>query len=147
MPAKKSPFSGISLSEQVIPDRTTGRDQRLFQETTRQPSGQEVSPPTIQQSDQPTSQEAGSDATPPANQPNGQHVGKPKSPRQSYPKRTYHLNPETVTLLEDMQRTLKRRYGVKRSLMEEIVEIAVAHLNEDFENNQQGSYLVSKLTS
>jgi hypothetical protein len=135
MTAKKSPFAGISLSEQVIPERTTGRDQRLFQGSGRQPANQptsqEVSTPTIQPADQPTSQQA----------------SKPKSPRQSYPKRTYHLNPDTVTLLEDMQRALKRQHGVKRPLIEEIVEIAVAHLNDDFERNQQASHLVSKLTS
>ncbi len=67
--------------------------------------------------------------------------------RQSYPKRTYHLNPATITLLEDMQRALKRTYGVKRPLMEEIVEIAVAHLNTDLEKNQHASHLVSKLNS
>ncbi|MGI8507835.1 MAG: hypothetical protein ACR2MQ_00755, partial [Gemmatimonadaceae bacterium] len=91
MAAKKSPFAGMNLSEQVIPERGVGRDQRLFQGSARQPANQ----PTGQEVDGPDSQPG----------------GKPKSARQSYPKRTYHLNPETVTLLEDMQRTLKRTYG------------------------------------
>ncbi|MGI8405272.1 MAG: hypothetical protein ACR2OE_11015 [Thermomicrobiales bacterium] len=135
MAAKKSPFAGMNLSEQVIPERSVGRDQRLFQGSARQPANH----PTSQTIDQSDSQ--------PVDQPTSQQVSKPKSARQSYPKRTYHLNPETVTLLEDMQRTLKRTYGVKRPLMEEIVEIAVAHLNADLEENQRASHLVSKLTS
>ncbi len=135
MAAKKSPFAGINLSEQVIPERAVGRDQRLFQGSARQPANQ----PTSQEFDLPTTQ--------PADQPTSQPAGKPKSPRQSYPKRTYHLNPATVTLLEDMQRALKRQHGVKRPLIEEIVEIAVAHLNDDFEKEQRTSHLVSKLTS
>jgi len=135
MPSKKSPFAGISLSEQVIPERVTGRDQRLFRESARQPASQ----PTSEQANTPDVEQA----NPLASQP----AGKPKSLRQSYPKRTYHLNPGTVTLLEDMQLALRRKYGVKRPLMEEIVEIAVTHLNDDFEKNQQASHLVSKLTS
>ncbi len=125
----------MNLSEQVIPERGVGRDQRLFQGSARQPANQ------------PTSQEVDGPGPQPVDQPASQPVGKPKSARQSYPKRTYHLNPETVTLLEDMQRALKRTYGVKRPLMEEIVEIAVAYLNTDLGENQQTSHLVSKLTS
>ncbi len=135
MAAKKSPFAGMNLSEQVLPEHSVGRDQRLFQEAARQPASQ------------PASQEASHSDSQPVEKPNSQPVSKPKSPRQSYPKRTYHLEPDAVTLLEDMQHALRRKYGVKRPLMEEIVEIAVKHLNDDFEKNQQASYLVGKLTS
>ncbi len=135
MAAKKSPFAGINLSEQVIPERNVGRDQRLFQESARQ------------QANHPASQESSHSDSQPVKKPTSQPASKPRSPRQSYPKRTYHLNSDTVTLLEDMQHALRREYGVKRPLIEEIVEIAVAHLNDDFEKNQQASHLVSKLTS
>ncbi len=135
MAAKKSPFAGMILSEQVLPERSVGRDQRLFQESSRQ------------QANQPTSQEASRSDSQPVEKPTSQPAGKPKSPRQSYPKRTYHLDPDTVTLLEDMQHALRRKYGVKRPLIEEIVEIAVKHLSDDFEQNQQASHLVGKLTS
>ncbi len=135
MAAKKSPFAGMNLSEQVLPERSVGRDQRLFQESSRQ------------QANQPTSQEASHSDSQPVEKPTSQPAGKPKSPRQSYPKRTYHLDPDTVTLLEDMQHALRRKYGVKRPLIEEIVEIAVKHLSDEFEQNQQASHLVGKLTS
>ena len=135
MAAKKSPFAGMILSEQVLPERSVGRDQRLFQESSRQ------------QANQPTSQEASRSDSQPVEKPTSQPAGKPKSPRQSYPKRTYHLDPDTVTLLEDMQHALRRKYGVKRPLIEEIVEIAVKHLSDEFEQNQQASHLVGKLTS
>ena len=42
---------------------------------------------------------------------------------------------------------LKRKYGVKRPLIEEIVELAITSIYEDFEGNQQTSKLVSKLKS
>ncbi len=135
MEPKRSPFAGINLSEQVIPERTVGRDQRLFQDSARQPANK----PAIQETNEHTST--------PVDQPASQQASKPKSQRQSYPKRTYHLNPESITLLEDMQLALRRKYGVKRPLIEEIVEIAVAHLHDDFERNQQTSHLVGKLTS
>jgi hypothetical protein len=139
MAAKKSPFAGMNLSEQVIPERGVGRDQRLFQTSARQPTSQPANQQAGQEASQPTAQ--------PVEQPASQPASKSKSPRQSYPKRTYHLDPDTVTLLEDMQHALRRKYGVKRPLIEEIVEIAVKHLNDDFEQNQHASHLVSKLTS
>lgn len=139
MTAKKSPFAGMKLSEQVTP----ARDQRLFQEPARQP----VEQPESQPANNLPIQEAGTLALQPAEQPTSQQVSKSRSQRQVYPKRTYHLSEETITQLEDMQMALKRKYGIKRPLIEEIVELAITSIYEDFEGNQQTSKLVSKLKS
>ena len=136
MPEKKSPFAGMKLSEQVAP----ARDQRLFQDSTRQPAN----PPEVQ----PASNLASKPVSMPTIQPNlpaSRLSSKSKSQRQGFPKRTYHLNEETITRLEDMQMALKRKYGVKRPLIEEIVELVITSIFEDFEVNQQTSRLVSKL--
>ena len=138
MPSK-SPFAGMNLSEQINPANqpldqqlfTSSRRRKADDEPANQIESQQVSKPTSQQDNVPASQ--------PAN--------KPKSVRQSFPKRTYHLNPDVLTTLEDLQMALKRKYGVKRPLIEEIVEVAVRHLNDDFESNKQTSHLVSKLAS
>jgi len=139
MTVKKSPFAGMKLSEQVTP----ARDQRLFQEPARQP----VEQPESQPANNLASQKADTSTLQPAEQPNSQPVSKSRSQRQVYPKRTYHLREETITQLEDMQMALKRKYGIKRPLMEEIVELAITNIYEDFEENQQTSKLVSKLKS
>ena len=138
MPEKKSPFAGMKLSEQVAP----ARDQRLFQDSTRQPAN----PPEVQ----PASNIASDPASTALAQPSllaSQLASKSKSQRQAFPKRTYHLSEKTITQLEDMQMALKRKYGVKRPLIEEIVELAITSIFDDFEVNQQTSKLVSKLKS
>jgi len=163
MPEKKSPFLGMKLSDQVVP----ARDQRLFGDTTRQPANQLDSQEVEKPNSQPASRREGQQANLPDVQPDNnlasrdlstlasqtasqlasQPASKSKSQRQNFPKRTYHLREETITQLEDMQMALKRKYGVKRPLMEEIVELAITSIYEDFEANKQTSKLVSKLKS
>ena len=134
----KSPFAGMNLSDQINPNQAL--DQQLFTSSRRRKADDElINQPESSPDSTLTSQQASPLTSQPAN--------KPKSVRQSYPKRTYHLSPDILTTLEDLQRALKRQYGVKRPLIEEIVEVAVRHLNDDFEANKQTSHLVSKLAS
>jgi hypothetical protein len=61
--------------------------------------------------------------------------------RATYPKKTYHLHPDVVDVLEEIKRKLERHYHIKAS-REEIVEEAIRQLSDDFQKSQEASKLV-----
>jgi hypothetical protein len=71
--------------------------------------------------------------------PGTQETGK----RANYPKATFNLHPDVIYGLADTKEALRRRFNIKAT-KEEIVELAVRWLCEDFEKNQETSFLVSK---
>lgn len=64
--------------------------------------------------------------------------------RSTYPKQTFNIHPNIVAMLEDVKLLLKRRFAIKAS-KEEITEIAIEQLCQDFQKNQETSRLLTRL--
>ncbi len=90
-------------------------------------------------------------ATPSQKQtPDNQIAGKPEKQKpdragEGYTKVTYRVRNEAADAIEDMKLLLKRKYGFKKVLYEEIVEEALLGIKQDLDEHQEQSILVQRL--
>lgn len=62
-----------------------------------------------------------------------------------YTKATHRIHDDAFQALEDMKLLLKRKYGFKRILLEEIVEEAILGIKRDLDEHKEQSILVQRL--
>jgi hypothetical protein len=77
--------------------------------------------------------------------PEKQKASKPDRDGPDYSKVTYRVLNEAADAVEDLKLLLKRKYGFKRILLEEIVEAAILGIKQDLDEHQGQSILVQRL--
>lgn len=77
--------------------------------------------------------------------PEKQTSSKPDRDSPDYTKVTYRVLNEAADAVEDMKLLLKRKYGFKRILLEEIAEVAILGIKRDLDEHQEDSILVQRL--
>lgn len=77
--------------------------------------------------------------------PEKQKASKPDRDGPDYSKVTYRVLNEAADAVEDLKLLLKRKYGFKRILLEEIVEAAILGIKQDLDEHQGQSILVQQL--
>jgi hypothetical protein len=83
---------------------------------------------------------------PPVNQPASKpEKQKPDRAGAGYTKATHRIRDDAFQALEDMKLLLKRKYGFKRILLEEIVEEAILGIKRDLDEQKEQSILVQRL--
>ena len=70
---------------------------------------------------------------------------KPDRSGDGYVKTTHRIRDDAFQALEDMKLLLKRQYGFKRILLEEIVEEALLGAKRDLDEHHEQSFLVQRL--
>src|SRR5436190_17108244 len=94
--------------------------------------------PVIQQAPKPTELPDSQNSSKPEKQ-------KPDRSGEGYIKTTHRIRDDAFQALEDMKLLLKRQYGFKRILLEEIVEEALLGAKRDLDEHQEQSFLVQRL--
>lgn len=140
MPKQPSPFSGIKLSQEVIPD-ASAVDQKLFS-----PPPRTVSPSPGQS---PISQEVGKQVKKETSQetslPGRREIGPVLDLNEtSYRKDSFLFTDSEFEALEDLKLALRRRHGLPAT-KNDIARAALHHIVEDYHRNGDRSIVVSRL--